>query len=86
MAHVRVGKWGNNLAVRLPGEVVQAIRLHDGERVDVSTENGDIVIRRLEPFIVLDELFRGKTADEWRAAYADAFDWGPDFGREIVAE
>ena len=36
--------------------------------------------------MVLEELFAGKTAEEWRAAYAGAYDWGPDFGREIVAE
>jgi hypothetical protein len=34
----------------------------------------------------LDELFRGKTPEQWRAEYADAFDWGPDVGREIVEQ
>jgi hypothetical protein len=34
----------------------------------------------------LQELFRGKSPEEWRVAYADAFDWGPDVGREIVEE
>jgi hypothetical protein len=24
--------------------------------------------------------------EEWRAAYAGAFDWGPDVGREVVEE
>ena len=86
MGQVTVGKWGNNLAVRLPNDVVQAISLHDGERVDVSTVDGEIVIRRVEPQVALEELFRGRTPKEWRAAYADAFDWGPDHGREIVPE
>lgn len=86
MVQVTVGKWGNSLAVRLPGEVVQAARLHDGERVDVETQDGDIVIRRVETGVVLEDLFRGKTPEEWRAEYADAYDWGPDVGREIVPE
>jgi hypothetical protein len=34
----------------------------------------------------LDKLFRGKTPAQWRAEYADAFDWGPDVGREAVEE
>ena len=34
----------------------------------------------------LRELFHGKTPEEWRAAYAGAFDWGPDLGREAVEE
>jgi len=28
----------------------------------------------------------GKSRDEWRAANAGAFDWGPDVGREVVKE
>ncbi len=86
MTQVTVGKWGNNLAVRLPGEIVQTIRLHDGERVEVDVQDGGIVIRRAEPPVVLGALFQGKTPEEWRAAYAEAYEWGPDLGREIVPE
>ena len=38
------------------------------------------------PFFALEELFAGKSSREWREAYAGAFDWGPDVGREIVEE
>jgi antitoxin component of MazEF toxin-antitoxin module len=86
MTHVTVGKWGNNLAVRLPGEIVQAFSLRDGERVDMATENGNIVIRRTQPPIDLDALFQGTPQNEWQTAYADAYDWGPDLGRETVPE
>jgi antitoxin MazE len=86
MVQVTVGKWGNSLAVRLPGEVVQTAGLHDGERVDIEAQDGDIVIRRVEIGVVLENLFRGKTPEEWRAEYADAYDWGPDVGREIIPE
>jgi antitoxin MazE len=86
MVQVTIGKWGNSLAVRLPGEVVQAAGWHDGERVDIEAQDGDIVIRRVEMGVVLEDLFRGKTPEEWRAEYADAYDWGPDAGREIVPE
>jgi len=34
----------------------------------------------------LDDLFAGKTPDEWRAAYSGAYDWGPDVGREVVED
>ncbi len=37
-----------------------------------------------DPRITLEKLFRGRSAGEWRAEYAGAFDWGPDLGREIV--
>jgi antitoxin component of MazEF toxin-antitoxin module len=86
MAQATVGKWGKNLAVRLPGEVARAARLSGGERVEVETLGGDIVIRRAAPHFTLEELFKGKSPKQWRAAYAGAFDWGADVGREIVAE
>jgi antitoxin MazE len=86
MPQVIVGKWGNNLAVRLPGEVVEAAGLKDGERVEIEARDRDIVIRRAIPRFTLTELFQGKSPEEWREAYAGAFGWGPDVGREIVDE
>ncbi len=86
MAQVIVGKWGKNLAIRFPGEVAKAAGLSGGERVDVETLDGDIVIRRAIPHFTLEELFRGKSPEKWRAAYAGAFEWGPDVGREVVEE
>jgi antitoxin MazE len=86
VSQVTVGKWGKNLAVRLPGEIVKAAWLNNGERLDIEARDGGIVMRRAVPRFTLEELFRGKTPGEWRAAYAGAFDWGPDVGREVVEE
>ncbi len=86
MAQVIVGKWGKNLAIRFPGEVVKTAGLSDGDRVEIETHDGDIVIHRAAPHFTLEELFRGKSPAKWRAAYAEAFDWGPDVGRELVEE
>lgn len=86
MSQVTVGKWGKNLAIRFPGEIVKAAGLGDGERVDIETHDGDIVIRRAVSHFTLEELFQSKTPEEWRAAYDGAFDWGPDVGREVVEE
>jgi len=81
-----VGKWGRNLAIRLPGETVRAAALGAGERVEIETHGGEIVIRRSVPHFTLEELFAGKSPKQWRAAYAGAFNWGPDVGRETVEE
>ncbi|MGH7118887.1 MAG: AbrB/MazE/SpoVT family DNA-binding domain-containing protein [Acetobacteraceae bacterium] len=43
-----VGKWGKNLAIRVPMEVARATGLTDGEKVEVETQDGDIVVRRRE--------------------------------------
>ena len=50
MSQVPVGKWGKNLAIRLPGEIVRAAGLSNGERLDIETLAGEIVIRRGSAF------------------------------------
>lgn len=86
MSQVTIGKWGKNLAIRFPSDIVKAAKLRDSERLDIEIQDGHIVIRRRAPHFTLQELFHGKSPEEWRAAYAEAFDWGPDVGREVVEE
>jgi antitoxin MazE len=86
MSQTTVGKWGRDLAIRLPSDIVTATRLSNGERVEIEARDGDIVIRRAAPAITLERLFQGKSPEEWRAAYAGAFEWGSDMGREVVEE
>jgi antitoxin MazE len=83
---VTIGKWGNNLALRLPGEVAATSGMSDGDLVDMFAVADEIVIRRAAPKFTLAQLFAGKTAEEWRALYAGAYDWGPDVGREIIED
>jgi antitoxin MazE len=86
MSEVIVGKWGKNLAIRVPGEVAKEARLHAGERLDVQTRDSEIVIRRAAPRLTIEDMFRGKSPEEWRREYAGAYDWGADVGREIIDE
>jgi len=86
MSQVTVGRWGKNLAIRLPGEIVKAAGLSNGERVEIEAHDGNLVIRRAVPHFTLEELFRGKSPRQWRAAYAGALDWGPDVGRVVIEE
>ncbi|WP_370655573.1 AbrB/MazE/SpoVT family DNA-binding domain-containing protein [Candidatus Binatus sp.] len=86
MSRATVGKWGKSLAVRLPAEVARSAGLSGGERVEVETQDGNIVVRRAAPSFTLEGLFRGKSPKQWRAAYSSAFEWGADRGREVVEE
>jgi antitoxin MazE len=81
-----LGRWGKSVALRLPQEITNKLNLHEGEVVDINAGPDTIVIRRARPSYSIDELFAGKSPEEWRALYADAYDWGPDLGREIVEE
>src|SRR5262249_23537133 len=86
MAEAVLGKWGKNLALDFPANVAKAARLEIGERVEVEMRDSEIVIRRPAPRFTDAQLFKGKSAKYWRDAYAGAFDWGADVGREVVEE
>jgi antitoxin MazE len=36
---VKVAKWGNSLAVRLPAAVVQSLQLKDGDEIELRVED-----------------------------------------------
>jgi antitoxin MazE len=86
MSRVTIGKWGKNLAIRFPGEIAKAAGLRDGERVEIMSKDGEVIICRAVPQFTAEELFKGKSSKRWRAEYAGAFDWGPDVGREAIDE
>jgi antitoxin MazE len=48
---MRVSKWGNSLAIRLPLAVVKALALKEGDQVDVriSGERAFVVAREPRP-------------------------------------
>lgn len=46
MARVVVGKWGKNLAIRVPRDVATASGLREGEEVEVRSKDGDLVVHR----------------------------------------
>ena len=41
-----LAKWGNSLAVRLPREIAASIGLREGAALDMSVEDGALVLRR----------------------------------------
>ena len=77
---VRIAKWGNSLGVRVPKEIAARVGLKEGARVDLAADGDKIVVSVARPLYTLDELLDGMTPK----AMHEAFDWGPDAGREIV--
>ena len=77
---VQVARWGNSLGLRIPKDVAQRAGLHEGARVEIEAEGDRIIIAPARPRYVLSELLKGVTPQAMR----EAFDWGPDRGREIV--
>jgi antitoxin MazE len=75
----QVAKWGNSLGLRLPRSVAREARIDEGDTVDVSVDNGTIVIRPSRPSYLLEELVGRITA---RNRHTEA-DWGAAIGREM---
>ena len=75
-----VKKWGNSAAVRIPAPVMEQAKIRLDQPVEVSAENGTIVIRSAKPRYTLAELMAKVTPENIHPET----DWGPDVGREIL--
>jgi antitoxin MazE len=76
----QVTRWGNSLGVRVPKEIATQVGLKAGTRVEITAEDGRIIVSVARPIYSLDELLVGMTPSAMHKAY----DWGPDLGREDV--
>jgi antitoxin MazE len=50
---VRVAKWGNSLAVRLPADVVEALGLSEGDDIKLIPGQGGLTVERRQDRIEL---------------------------------
>jgi len=74
----QVSRWGNSLGLRLPKAVAREAQLDEGDTVEVSVDNGAIVIRPSRPRYSLDELVRRITQ---KNRHGES-DWGGPLGDE----
>jgi antitoxin MazE len=60
----KIQKWGNSLGLRIPKAFAEEMDVRAGSAVDVSVEDGDLVIRaRRAEHLRLDELLAEVTAE-----------------------
>lgn len=77
---VLVKKWGNSAAVRIPASVMEAAHLNLDQSVDVTEENGRIVIKpERHGIFSLEDLLDGINS----ANLHHSVDTGPAVGREV---
>jgi antitoxin MazE len=86
MAEAVIGRWGKNLAIRLPAEVARTAGLGEGERVEIVSSGEEVIVRKLPVELAAESMFSGRSPEDWRALYRGAYDWGEDRGRERVEE
>lgn len=74
----QISRWGNSLGLRLPKSVALEAQVDEGDRVDVSVNNGVIVIRPSRPTYSLEQLVAKITPRNRH----DESDWGTPLGHE----
>lgn len=76
-----VQKWGNSLAVRIPKAFANDLGIEQDVSVDLSMEDGALVVRPAKRVHFELESLLSKVTDE---NLHKEVDWGPAVGREIL--
>jgi antitoxin MazE len=67
---MRVAKWGNSLAVRLPAAVVEALELKEGDEIEIQLAGGrEFAVSRKpgrEELLKRLRTFRGRLPDDFK--------------------
>ena len=83
---VKIAKWGNSLAVRLPKRLADELDLAPGTTVDLEKQGSKLTIESTVPKIpcyrLEDLLAQIKPGDK----PPPLVDWGPDVGAEILPD
>lgn len=80
MMKVQLAEWGNSLAVRLPKNVLEAARLHAGDRLDLRVgPGGELILQPAKRRYDLAELLAGVTPENSH----NEQDWGDPVGGEV---
>ena len=74
----QVGKWGNSLAVRIPGSYAKDLDLGEGMELDVTVVDGALLLRPRRREYSLEELLAQITPENIH----EETDWGKPVGRE----
>jgi len=74
----KIQRWGNSLGLRVPKQVAESAQLAEGSEVELTVENGRLVISPVERDLTLDEML-DRVTDENRHGLID---WGPAVGKE----
>ena len=78
----QVSRWGNSLGIRIPKDIAGRVGLTEGTSVEIEAADDRIIILPTKRRYRLEDLLVGMTPE----AMHEAFDWGPDVGREAVED
>jgi antitoxin MazE len=68
----RIARWGNSLALRIPRPVAEGLGLDEGGTVELSVEEGQLLVRPRRPEPRLDGLLPEITPENVPSSFDDA--------------
>lgn len=75
-----IQKWGNSLAVRIPGALAKEARVTTGTVAEMIVEKGKIILSPVkDPEYTLEELMKDVTREKMHREV----DWNKPIGREV---
>jgi len=82
-----VVKWGNSHGIRLPKAFLQVLKISENDPVDITIENGKIIIKKIdqkEHKTIKKRLidFYGKDYKKYSSSQNE-IDWGKPAGNEV---
>ena len=79
---VKVAKWGNSIAVRLPARAVSTIGIKPGDELAVTTSANAVMLARIQEGVPTLKEMAAEMERLGPEAEPEAVDWGPDVGSE----
>ena len=82
MEVLRVQKWGNSQGIRLPKKILKDLGIDINDKIEISLNDGEIILRKVKKYIDLDDLFKDHKGD-YREDFAEFEFFGEAQGREF---
>ena len=82
---VKIAKWGNSAAIRLPKAVMEGLRLEEGGEAEIRIANGEM---RMKPIPLSNRITKAEliaSMDEFGSSgQYETIDWGEARGSEVI--
>lgn len=78
-ARVQVVGWGNSQAIRIPRAMLEALKISEGDEVELMIEGGRLIAKPVTPELTLESLVSAITPEN---RYSE-LDWGKPVGKEV---
>ena len=84
---VKIAKWGNSAAIRLPKAVMEEMHLVEGGEAELSVAKGELRLKAIPPVARLTREQLIASMDELGLSGAsETIDWGADRGVEVIVD